>query len=363
MEFIDLKAQYQGIQKEILTSIEEVLDSAQFIMGEKVKELEDALSKYTGAKHCIGVADGTKALLIALMAINIKPGDEVIVPSLTFIATASMVVLLGGVPVFVDIDKSTYNIDVNKIENAITDKTKAIIAVGLFGQCADMDAINTIAHKRNIVVIEDAAQSFGAEYKSRKSCNLSTIACTSFFPSKPLGCYGDGGACFTNDDNLAKTMREIRIHGQDIRYHHSTLGVNGRLDTIQAAILLVKMQIFPQEVAKRMQIGQRYTDLLQNTNCITPHLSNNSNIHVYAQYSLLVDNRDNFINILQDNGIPTAIHYPIPLHMQPILKKYYHGTDLSTSKDVAKKVVSIPMHPYLDENTQNHIVNIIKKAL
>jgi len=362
MEFIDLKTQYQHIKHDVLAEIAQVLDSGQFILGDKVKELESVLCQYTGSKHCVGVADGTKALLIALMALNIQPGDEVIVPAFTFIATASMVVLLGATPVFVDIDEQSYNLDAHKLAAAITPKTRVIIPVSLFGQCADLDTINEIAKQHNIMVIEDAAQSFGASYKGKKSANVTTIACTSFFPSKPLGCYGDGGACFTNNDDLALAMQQIRVHGQDRRYHHARLGINGRLDTLQAAVLLAKMRIFPAEVEARERIGARYTSLLQDSNCVTPKVMA-YNTHVYGQYTLLVKNRDEFIEKLKQSGVPTAVHYPIPLHHQPILSKYYNGEDLAVSERVASQVVSLPMHPYLDEATQNRIVAVVKEAV
>lgn len=362
MQFIDLKKQYEYIKQDVLDEISQVLDSGQFILGNKVIQLESKLCEFTEAKHCIGVADGTKALLIALMALDIKPGDEVIVPDFTFIATASMVVLLGAVPVFVDVDPYSYNLAINKLEPAITHKTRAIIPVGLFGQCADIDAINIVAAKYNLPVIEDAAQSFGASYKNKQSCNLTTIGCTSFFPSKPLGCYGDGGACFTNDDTLAESMRQIRIHGQDRRYHHARLGVNGRLDTLQAAILLSKMRVFADEIESRHKIGLRYSELLYGTNCVVPQVMP-GNTHIYGQYTILVENRDKLIEILSKEGIPTAIHYPIPLHKQPILEKYYTGQDLSNSIRLAKQVMSLPMHPYLDEITQDKIVNVLKKII
>jgi UDP-2-acetamido-2-deoxy-ribo-hexuluronate aminotransferase len=248
MQFIDLKAQYRRIETDVNQRIQAVLNHGQYIMGPELTELESQLAEFVGVKHAIGVSDGTTALLIALMALDIGVGDEVITTPFTFIATGEMIALLGATPVFVDIDPQTYNIDVNKIESAITSKTKAIMPVSLYGLCADFDAINAIAEKYQLPVIEDGAQSFGASYKGKKSCGLTTIGCTSFFPSKPLGCYGDGGACFTNDDDLAKKMREIRVHGQDRRYHHPVIGLNGRLDTIQAAILLAKLSVFPQEV-------------------------------------------------------------------------------------------------------------------
>ena len=362
MQFIDLKKQYQYIKDDVLKEINEVLDSGQYIMGNKVQELETVLANFVGAKHCIGVADGTKALLIALMALDIGRGDEVIVPSFTFIATGSMAALLGAKPVFVDIDPDTYNIDPKLIEAAITPRTKAIIPVGLFGQCADIDAINKIAEKHNIPVIEDAAQCFGANSNGRRSGSMTKIACTSFFPSKPLGCYGDGGACFTTDEYLNEKIRWIRIHGQDARYHHKILGLNGRLDTIQAGILLAKMRIFDNEVSLREKIGARYTELLKDTNCTTPFIAPGNN-HVYAQYSLIVKNRDQFIAKLQDKGIPTAVHYPIPLHLQPALSEYYDGQPLPHSERIAKSIVSLPMHPYLDDKTQDEIVSVVKQSL
>lgn len=363
MQFIDLKAQYSLIKEDVLREINEVLDSGQFILGDKVKLLETQLSDYVGIKHSIGVADGTKALLIALMALDIGSGDEVIVPDFTFFATASMAALLGATPVFVDVDPKTYNLDSNLIERAITNKTKAIIPVGLFGQCSDMDAINQIAQKYNLAVIEDAAQSFGATYKSRKSGSLATISCTSFFPSKPLGCYGDGGACFTANDDLADRIRQIRIHGQVGRYNHAQIGVNGRLDTIQAAVLLAKLKIFDSEVSNRHKIGERYTQLLQGANCVTPYIAP-QNIHVYAQYTILVDNRDQVAAKLNQAGIPTAVHYPIPLHQQPALAKYHiSGNTFPHSEKSAKQVLSLPMHPYLDNATQDHIVDVVKTAL
>lgn len=362
MQFIDLKKQYEHIKDDVLHQINEVLDSGQYILGSKVNELEGVLSKYVGVKHCIGVADGSKALLIALMALDIGPMDEVIVPAFTFFATASMVALLGAKPVFVDIDAKSYNIDSQLLESAITPRTKAIIAVGLFGQCADLDAVNQIAAKYNLPVIEDAAQSFGASLNGQRSGSMTTIACTSFFPSKPLGCYGDGGACFTNDDELANKIRIIRVHGQDSRYHHQILGVNGRLDTLQAGVLLSKMRIFDKEVVSRELIGRRYTELLKGADCVTPSVGA-GNTHVYAQYSILVNDRDSFVEKLRAAQIPTAIHYPIPLHLQPALHQYYTGQALPNSERIAKHIVSLPMHPYLDQSTQDHIVHVVKQSL
>ena len=362
MQFIDLKQQYSLIKTDVLNEINQVLDSGQYIMGGKVAELEQVLVNYTGAKHCIGVCDGTKALLIALMALDIQAGDEVIVPAFTFIATASMVSLLGAVPVFADVDEKTYNLDPHKIEALITPKTKAIIPVSLYGQCADFNPINQIAAKHGLVVIEDGAQSFGATYHGEKSCNLTRISTTSFFPSKPLGCYGDGGAIFTNDDELAQKIRWIRVHGQDKRYHHAILGINGRLDTLQAGILLAKMRIFANEVQLRDQVAKRYDELFSGADCITPFVAA-GNTSVYAQYTLVVKDRDGLIKHLNDNKIPTAVHYPIPLHKQPIFAANYQGQDLSVSEKIAAQVISLPMHPYLDHASQDKIVAAVKQFI
>ena len=264
--FIDLKTQYRALQSQIQERINRVLEHGQYIMGPEVKELEEKLAAYTGAKHCITVASGTEALLISLMALAIKPGDEIITTPFTFVATAEVIVLLGAKPVFVDIEPDTCNIDASKIEEKITNRTKAIMPVSLYGQPADIDEINAIAARHgNIPVVEDAAQSFGATYKGKKSCNLSTIGCTSFFPSKPLGCYGDGGAIFTNDDAIAQACKEIRVHGQSARYVHTRVGVGGRMDTLQCAIVLAKLERFDWEIEQRIKIGQRYTDLLQSS--------------------------------------------------------------------------------------------------
>lgn len=358
MQFIDLKKQYERLQVNIQTRMNTVLEHGQFIMGPEVKELEEKLASYVGVKHCVGLASGTDALMIAMMALNIKPGDEVITSPFTFIATAEMIALLGAKPVFVDIDPRTYNIDPNKIAAAITAKTKAIMPVCLYGQCADFDTINSIAKKYNLPVIEDAAQSFGATYKTKKSGNLSTISCTSFFPSKPLGAYGDGGACFTNDDELANKMRQIRVHGQDKRYHHPALGINGRLDTLQAAILLAKLEIFPEEVADREKIGTQYSALLSKavtTPYIEPH-----NTSVYAQYTIQVEKRDELQNYLASQNIPTAVHYPIPLHLQPVFAYLnYHRGDFPHAEQAAQQVISLPMGPYLAPADMNTVAQAV----
>jgi len=374
MQFIDLKSQQDLIRDKIDANIKKVLDHGKYIMGPEIFELEERLAEFVGVKHCIGVSSGTDALLIAMMALDIKAGDEVITTPFTFIATGEMIALLGAKPVFVDIDPKTYNIDPNKIESAITPKTKAIMPVSLYGQCADMDAINTLAEKHGLPVVEDAAQSLGATYKGKQSCGLSTIGCTSFFPSKPLGGYGDSGACFTDDDNLAKIMREIRVHGQDRRYHHPRVGLNGRMDTLQAAILLAKLDIFSEEVRLRGEIGQRYTKLIMgmkneeeyrgDTNNtvgsggeITPPYIEPHNTSVYAQYTIQVNNRESLQGKLTLESIPTAVHYPVPLNKQPALST--NEFDLKVSEELSAKVMSLPMHPYLEKEDQASLVKIL----
>lgn len=360
IQFIDLKKQYQELKSSIDARIHRVLDHGQYIMGSEVAELEAKLCEYTGASNCITVASGTEALLIALMAIGIRPGDEVITTPFTFVATAEVIVLLGAKPVFVDIEKDTCNIDASKIEAAITAKTKAIMPVSLYGQVADMDEINEIARRHNLVVIEDAAQSFGAEYKGKKSCNVSTIGCTSFFPSKPLGCYGDGGAIFTSNSELAKVMREIRIHGQEKRYVHTRVGVGGRMDTIQCAVVLAKMDRFGWEVEQRLKIGARYNQLLQGKNEVVTQKSDRTS--VFAQYTVFVDDREAVQKALSEAGIPTAVHYPIPLNEQPAYEHLCCPDCTPISNIVSKQVMSLPMSPDLSEKDQNTIVEALIKA-
>ncbi|KRE91158.1 aminotransferase DegT [Frateuria sp. Soil773] len=347
IDFIDLKAQQARIKDKIDAGIQQVLAHGQYILGPEVAELEEKLAAYTGAKYCISVANGTDALQIAQMALGIGPGDEVITPGFTYIATAETVALLGAKPVYVDVDPRTYNLDPALLEAAITPRTKAIIPVSLYGQCADFDAINAIAAKHGIAVIEDAAQSFGASYKSRKSCNLTTIACTSFFPSKPLGCYGDGGAIFTNDDELAKVMRQIARHGQDRRYHHIRVGVNSRLDTLQAAILLPKLEILDDEIEARQHVAQTYGELLRSAGVTTEPYVETHNRSAWAQYTIQVDQRAQVQEMLKAAGIPTAVHYPIPLNRQPAVVD--DAAKLPIGDAVADRVMSLPMHPYLAE--------------
>ena len=359
MHFIDLKTQYTALKQEIDARIQRVLDHGQYIMGPEVRELEEKLEAWTGAKHCITVASGTEALLISLMALGIRAGDEVITTPFTFVATAEVIVLLGARPVFVDIQPDTCNIDPALIEAAITLHTRAIMPVSLYGQPADMDEINAIAARHGLPVIEDACQSFGATYKGKKSCNLSTIGCTSFFPSKPLGCYGDGGAIFTGDDVLAKAMREIRVHGQEKRYYHTRIGVGGRMDTLQCAVVPAKLDRFEWEVARRMELGARYTSLIAGS-CSLPALKSDRT-SVYAQYTVFVDNRDAVAKRLNEQGIPTAVHYPVPLHRQPAYQTNDSG--LAHSERVAGRVVSLPMGPDLAIADQDRIVEVLKEGI
>lgn len=370
MNFIDLKTQYRKIEDDVSQRIKAVLEHGQYILGPETQELEALLANYVGVEHCIGVSSGTDALLVAMMALDIGAGDEVITTPFTFIATGEMIALIGAKPVFVDIEPDTYNIDPEKIAAAITSKTKAIMPVSLYGQCANMDAINLVAEENGLPVIEDGAQSFGATYQGRRSCGLSTIGCTSFFPSKPLGGYGDAGACFTNNAALAKVMREISVHGQDRRYHHPRIGINGRLDTLQAAILIAKMSLFPAEVEARAEIGQRYIELLTEKGGVpvnegagvlrTPVIAEGST-SVFAQFTIQVTNRERFTERMQVAGIPTAVHYPVPLNQQPALAGSAGETPIS--EDVATRVVSLPMHPYLEDSELVEVTDQVAKAL
>lgn len=354
--FIDLKSQYIALEAEIKARMSAVLEHGTYIMGPEVRELEERLEAFTGAKHCITVASGTEALLISLMSLGVGRGDEVITTPFTFAASAEVIVLLGAKPVFVDIESDTGNIDPKLIGAAITNKTKAIMPVSLYGQPADMDEINAIAERHgNIPVIEDAAQSFGAEYKSRKSCNLSTVGCTSFFPSKPLGCYGDGGAIFTNDNILAKICREIRVHGQSERYVHTRIGVGGRMDTLQCAIVLAKLTRFDWEVARRTEVGRFYNEELDNAG-IPRVLQRPDRTSTFAQYTLLSNNRSKLQEQLRRAGIPTAIHYPLPLNEQPAYQYLGAGNCAPAAKILANSVLSIPMGPELSREQQITIV-------
>ena len=360
MQFVDLAAQQALIKEEIDAGIQRVLAHGQYILGPEVRQLEQKLSAFTGVKHCIACANGTDALQIVQMAFGIGPGDEVIVPGFTFIATAETVALLGAKPVYVDIDPRTYNIDPSKIEEAITPRTKVIMPVSLYGQCADFDAINAIADKHGLPVIEDAAQSFGATYKGKRSCNLTKVATTSFFPAKPLGCYGDGGAIFTNDDELATVMRQIANHGQDRRYHHALVGVNSRLDTIQAAILLPKLEMFSRELESRQRVAERYTSLLNQAGIDTTPYLESHNTSAWAQYTICLDNRDAVQEKLKEQGIPTAVHYPIPLNKQTALAD--DSADLPVGDKIASVVMSLPMHPYLTDEQIETVCHTLQQT-
>lgn len=357
MDFIDLKTQYSKSQRNINKRIQTVLDHGKYIMGPEVVELEEALCSYTGSNYCITVSSGTEALLISLMALKIGPGDEIITTPFSFIATAEVIVQLGAKPVFVDIEKDTCNINASLIEDKITNKTKAIIPVSLYGQPADMDQINNLAKKYKLHVIEDAAQSFGSRYKNSKSCNISTIGCTSFFPSKPLGCYGDGGAIFTNDKKIAIAAREIRIHGQSERYVHTRVGVGGRMDTLQCAIVLAKLETFDWEIEQRINIGKYYNQLFSGKLDFVKQRDDRTS--VFAQYTILSKERKSLIEKLNKNKIPYAIHYPTPINLQPAYSDLCCPECCPESVSAANNVLSLPFHPYLARETQELIADIL----
>jgi UDP-2-acetamido-2-deoxy-ribo-hexuluronate aminotransferase len=361
--FIDLKRQYAALRGPIAERIQRVLDHGQYIMGPEVKELEGVLAAYTGAAHCITVASGTEALLISLMALDLKPGDEVVTTPFTFAATAEMIVLLGAKPVFVDIEPDTCNIDALQLEAKITPRTRAIMPVSLYGQVADMDAINTIAQRHGLPVIEDAAQSFGATYKGRKSCNLSTLGCTSFFPSKPLGCYGDGGAIFTNDAALAQACREIRVHGQSARYSHTRVGVGGRMDTLQCAIVLAKFERFEWEVEQRRALGARYHALLADVHGVRRLAVRDDRDCVWAQYTVFVEVRARVQAALTAQGIPTAVHYPKPVHHQPAYAALCSPDCCPQSVVAGQIVMSLPMSADLTHDQQHRVIEALRTAV
>ena len=389
LPYIDLQAQYRGLKAPIDTRIHAVLDHGQYILGPEIKELEARLAARLGIRHCISCSSGTDALLLALMAIGISAGDEVITSPFTFFATGEVIALLGAVPVMVDIEPDTYNIDPTLIEAAITPKTRAILPVSLYGQPAEMDAINTIATRHNLPVIEDAAQSFGAVYKGRHSGALSTIGCTSFFPSKPLGCYGDGGACFTDDDELALRMHRLRNHGQEARYRHTEIGINGRLDTIQAAVLLAKLDVFDTELIARGEIANAYNGallaFLKAGRLLRIPVLRSGRTSPYAQYTIEVENRDAVAQSLSEAGIPTAVHYPVPMHRQPVFAGHKPGPRAETSaaagngsaqtrrasiagplphaEAAAQHVLSLPLHPYLGRDALLRVTRALEEAL
>ena len=362
LPFIDLKTQYQKIKPKIQQRIDQVLEHGQYILGPEHDQLEAELAKYVGCKHAIAMSNGTDALLVPLMALGIGPGDEVITSAFSFFASAEVISFIGAKPVFVDIDPLTYTMDHKLLEAKITKKTKVIIPVSLYGQTADMDQINAIAKSHGIHVMEDAAQSFGATYKGKLSGNLSLVAGTSFFPAKPLGCYGDGGAIFTNDDKLASAMKEIRVHGQERRYYHTRLGINGRLDTLQCAILLEKLAIFPEEVKARHGIAKKYDQLLngkvKNISVMPERTC------IYAQYTIEVNDRETLAKKMQAEGIPTSVHYPLSINKQP----YYQDLKMDTesfplSDKAASQVICLPMHPYLKDHEIERVVNSVLKNI
>lgn len=366
MQFIDLVTQQARIKPALDAAIARVLAHGQYILGPEVEELERRLCAYTGARHCIAVANGTDAIQIALMALGVGPGDEVITPGFTYIATAEAAAVLGAKPVYVDIDPRTFNLDAALLELAITPRTKAIIPVSLYGQCADYDAVNEVAARHGVTVIEDAAQSFGASYKGRKSCNLTAIATTSFFPSKPLGGYGDGGAIFTSDDELARVMRQVARHGQEKRYHHVRIGMNSRLDTLQAAVLLAKLDIFDDELSARQRIAGQYAARLGSEDAqpgggqvTLPHVASH-NTSAWAQYTVRVPDRAAVVERLRAAGIPTAIHYPLPLNLQPAVQD--SSAQLPNGDLAAQQVLSLPMHPYLATSDVERIAGALTGA-
>lgn len=362
MKFVDLHAQYAAYQSNINQAITRVLKHGCFIMGSEVEELEKTLSNYTDVDHCIAVASGTASLEIALRALNIGPGDEVITVPFTWISPAEAIELVGAKPVFVDIEPYSFNMDMNRVEEAITTATKAIIPVSLFGQIPDLETANQLAAKHGLAVIEDGAQSFGASRNSRRSCGIADVGSTSFFPAKPLGCYGDGGALFTNNDALSEKMKILRAHGGERRHHHTMIGMNGRLDTIQAAILLAKFPYFSEEVQRRAEIGNRYNQALMDV-CVIPK-AKKGNTHVYGQYTVRVPNRESLREVLQVHGIPTAVYYPKCLHEQPVFRKLgYRLGDFPESERASREVISLPMHPFLKEEEQDRVIEVLKSAL
>ena len=367
MPFVDLQAQYRRIQSDVDGRIHAVLAHGAYILGPEVAELERQLAERVGVLHCISCSSGTDALLLALMALGIGAGDEVITTPFTFFATGEMIALLGSVPVMVDIEPDTYNLDPARIEQAITPRTRAIMPVSLYGQPAAMDEINAVAAQHGLPVIEDAAQSFGSTYKGRASCGLSTIGCTSFFPSKPLGAYGDGGACFTDDDALATAMQQLRNHGQEQRYQHARVGINGRLDTIQAAILLAKLAVFDQELEARDWAANAYSAALSEAaaaGLLRTPLLREGNTSAWAQYTLEVEDRDGVVAALHEAGVPTAVHYPVPMHQQPVfrdLRPAFGG--LAHAERASKRVLSLPMHPYLGEEDIKRVADAVIRAV
>jgi len=361
--FTDLQRQYRENQEAIDGQIREVLDSSQYILGRKVQEIEEKLADLVGVRDAIGVDSGTHALQLALMAIGLGPGDEVITTPFTFVATVEVIALLGGVPVFADIEPDTYNIDPEQIEARVGPRTRAIMPVDLFGQCADYDRIEEIASRRSLAVIEDAAQAFGARQNERMACSFGGIGCTSFYPAKPLGCYGDGGMIFTDDDGTAEVLRSLHVHGEGTqRYEHVRIGLCARLDAIQAAVLLGKLPAFPREIEMRQEVAERYTEMLRGI-VITPTVRPRNN-SVWAQYCIRVKDRKAVIRHLQEAGVPTAVFYPIPMHLQKAFA-YLGGKegDCPVAEAVSRDIMALPLHPYLDVETQQAIVSRVREAV
>lgn len=360
--YLDLKIQYRAIEPQIKEITEKVLASGQYILGPEVAQCEQKLAEFTGAPYCVSAASGTDALLMVLLAHGIKAGDEVIVPAFSFFATAEVIALIGAKPVFVDIEADTFNLDIKKVAEAITKDTKAIMPVSLYGQVADMSELSTIAEKHDLVVIEDAAQSFGAQYQGKISCNLSRYACTSFFPAKPLGCFGDGGAIFCQTEEDYTSLVEIRNHGQESRYYHTRLGYNGRLDTLQCAILLVKLERYPWEVEQRQKIAKMYDDGLSGLDSISTPVIRDGRDSVYAQYTVKVDKRESFQKQLMELGVPTSIHYPKGMHQQPALAQFAPKSALAVTEDVCEKVISLPLYADMPMEHVEYVVEKVKEV-
>ncbi len=359
IDFANLQYQYKLYKDEIDEAIDEVLEKSNYIMGEEVAILENNLEKFTGAQYAITCSSGTDALVLAMMALDIQPGDEIITTPFTFIATAETIAFLGAVPVFVDIDEKTYNIDPSKLEEKISSKTKAIIPVSLYGQPADMDVIQCIATKHNLKVIVDGAQSFGSTYKGKTDSNLGDISTTSFFPAKPLGCFGDGGAVFTNNEELATKMKSLRVHGQSKRYHHKYIGMGGRMDTLQCAIVNIKLKHYKKDLALRQEVAEKYTKALQDKDIVLPFIDKNTT-SVFAQYSIRVKERDKLQTKLKEKGIPTAVHYPMPLHLQECFEYLnYTKGDFPIAEQISQEIMSLPMNPYISDDEIAYITKVL----
>ena len=360
IDFANLQYQYQLYKNEIDEAIQNVLNKSNYIMGEEVTQLEKSLEEFTGASYAISCSSGTDALLLAMMALDIKPGDEIITTPFTFIASSETIALMGAIPVFVDIDEKTYNIDPKLIEEKITSKTKAIMPISLYGQPADMESIQNIANKHNLKVIVDGAQSFGSTFNGKTDSYLGDVSTTSFFPAKPLGCFGDGGAVFTNNEKLSLKIKSLRVHGQSKRYHHKYIGMGGRLDTLQAAVLNVKLKYYQKDLSLREEVASKYTVALKNkVNLVLPFVDN-STTSAWAQYSVRVKKRDEVQSSLKEKGIPTAVHYPVPLHLQECFSYLgYKKGDFPVSEIVSDEIMSLPMNPYISDEEMNYIVGYL----